>query len=138
MRLGREVISALCALALAASALEPAISHYQAGELEQSRAALEGLLYPLRLDDETLERDAHLLLGATYFAKLLGGKGNYAELTGKASDTNAGVRSKGYHSVLDPLKGLKLVAKQTANWDQTQAFNVLRCDQTVKQEHQGI
>src|SRR5437764_8956918 len=75
------------------------------------------------------------VLGATYFAKLLAGKGNYAELTGKASDTNAGVRSKGYHSVLDPLKGLKLVAKQTANWDQTQAFNVT---QTILQSHPDI
>jgi erythritol transport system substrate-binding protein len=75
------------------------------------------------------------VLGATYFAKLMGAQGNYAELTGKASDTNAGVRSKGYHSVLDPLKGLKLVAKQTANWDQTQAFNVT---QTMLQAHPDI
>jgi len=75
------------------------------------------------------------VLGATYFAKLLAAKGDYAELTGKASDTNAGVRSKGYHSVLDPLKGLKLVAKQTANWDQTQAFNVT---QTILQAHPNI
>lgn len=75
------------------------------------------------------------VLGATYFAKLMGAKGSYAELTGKASDTNAGVRSKGYHSVLDQLKGMKLVAKQTANWDQTQAFNVT---QTILQAHPEI
>jgi ABC-type sugar transport system, periplasmic component len=75
------------------------------------------------------------VLGATYFAKKMGAKGDYAELTGKASDTNAGVRSKGYHSVLDPLKGMKLVAKQTANWDQTQAFNVT---QTMLQAHPKI
>jgi erythritol transport system substrate-binding protein len=75
------------------------------------------------------------VLGATYFAKLMGAKGSYAELTGKASDTNAGVRSKGYHSVLDQLKGMKLVAKQTANWDQTQAFNVT---QTILQAHPQI
>jgi len=75
------------------------------------------------------------VLGATYFAKQMGAKGAYAELTGKASDTNAGVRSKGYHSILDPLKGMKLVAKQTANWDQTQAFNVT---QTMLQAHPTI
>jgi len=75
------------------------------------------------------------VLGATYFAKIMGAKGSYAELTGKASDTNAGVRSKGYHSVLDQLKGMKLVAKQTANWDQTQAFNVT---QTLLQAHPEI
>jgi erythritol transport system substrate-binding protein len=75
------------------------------------------------------------VLGATYFAKLMGAKGDYAELTGKASDTNAGVRSKGYHSVLNPLKGMKMVAQQTANWDQTQAFNVT---QTMLQAHPEI
>jgi erythritol transport system substrate-binding protein len=75
------------------------------------------------------------VLGATWFAKVMGAKGDYAELTGKASDTNAGVRSKGYHSVIDQLKALKLVAKQTANWDQTQAFNVT---QTLLQAHPGI
>jgi len=75
------------------------------------------------------------VLGATYFAKLMGAKGDYAELLGKASDTNAGVRSKGYHSVLNGLKGMKMVAQQTANWDQTQAFNVT---QTMLQAHPTI
>ncbi len=75
------------------------------------------------------------VLGATYFAKLMGAKGDYAELTGKASDTNAGVRSKGYHSVLDKLTGVKLVAKQTANWDQTQAQQVV---ETMLQAHPEI
>jgi len=75
------------------------------------------------------------VLGATYFAKIMGVKGNYAELLGKASDTNAGVRSKGYHSVLNSLKGLKMVAQQTANWDQTQAFNIT---QTMLQAHSDI
>jgi erythritol transport system substrate-binding protein len=75
------------------------------------------------------------VLGATWFAKVMGAKGDYAELTGKASDTNAGVRSKGYHSVINQLKAMKLVAKQTANWDQTQAFNVT---QTLLQAHPRI
>ena len=75
------------------------------------------------------------VLGATYFAKLMEAKGAYAELTGKASDTNAGVRSKGYHSVLDKLKGMKMVAQQTANWDQTQAQTVV---ETMLQAHPEI
>jgi erythritol transport system substrate-binding protein len=74
-------------------------------------------------------------LGGQYFVKLLGAKGAYAELTGKASDTNAGVRSKGYHSIIDQFKSMKLVAKQTANWDQQQAFNVT---QTILQSHPEI
>jgi erythritol transport system substrate-binding protein len=74
-------------------------------------------------------------LGGQYFVKIMGAKGEYAELTGKASDTNAGVRSKGYHSVIDQFEDLKLVAKQTANWDQQQAFTVT---QTILQAHPKI
>ena len=35
------------------------------------------------------------------FAELMGEKGDYVELTGKDTDTNAHVRSQGYHDVLD-------------------------------------
>lgn len=52
-----------------ASPLEPARAAYQSGELAQARAALEALLYPLRLDGEALEAEAHLLLAATYHAQ---------------------------------------------------------------------
>lgn len=61
--------AALVALALAASPLDAARAAYQAGELARARAELEGLLYPLRLDSEESERDAQLLLAATYFAQ---------------------------------------------------------------------
>jgi erythritol transport system substrate-binding protein len=61
-------------------------------------------------------------LGAEKFVELMGEKGNYVELTGKESDTNAGIRSKGYHDVLDKYPGLKMVAQQSANWSQTEAF----------------
>ena len=46
--------------------------------------------------------------------------GKYAELLGKESDTNAGVRSSAFHEVIDQYEDLELVAVQTANWDQTQ------------------
>ena len=52
------------------------------------------------------------------FVKALGGKGTYVELTGKESDTNAGVRSQGYKDVLSQYPDLKRVAQQSANWDQ--------------------
>jgi erythritol transport system substrate-binding protein len=61
-------------------------------------------------------------LGAEQFVELMGGKGSYVELTGKESDTNAGIRSKGYHDVLDKYPALKLVARQSANWSQTEAY----------------
>jgi erythritol transport system substrate-binding protein len=74
-------------------------------------------------------------IGATYFAKLMGQSGNYVELTGKDSDTNAHVRSDGYHSILDKFSDMKMVAQQTANWDQNQAYSVM---QTILQAHPDI
>ena len=61
-------------------------------------------------------------LGAQEFVRLLGEKGAYIELTGRESDTNAGIRTRGYHDVLDKYDGLKLAGRQSANWSQTEAF----------------
>jgi erythritol transport system substrate-binding protein len=74
-------------------------------------------------------------LGGQEFAKLMDGKGQYAELTGKPTDTNAGVRSQGYHGVLDQYPDLKMVAQQSANWDQAEA---LQKTQTILQAHPDI
>ncbi|MCL2316216.1 MAG: D-ribose ABC transporter substrate-binding protein [Actinomycetia bacterium] len=64
-------------------------------------------------------------LGGTAFATAMGGKGKYIELTGLATDTNAGVRSNGFHGVLDQYPDLKMVAQQAANWDQQKAFSII-------------
>ncbi|MDS7594594.1 D-ribose ABC transporter substrate-binding protein [Agrobacterium tumefaciens] len=74
-------------------------------------------------------------LGAEEFVKLMGEKGNYAELLGKESDTNAGIRSQGYHDVIDQYSEMKLVAKQTANWSQTEAYTVM---ESILQAHPDI
>ncbi len=71
----------------------------------------------------------------TEFAKLVNYKGNYVELVGKSTDTNAQTRSKGFHSVLDQIPDLKMVAQQSANWDQTQAYNTM---QSIIQAHPDI
>ena len=52
----------------------------------------------------------------------MGEKGNYVELVGKESDTNAGIRSKGYHEVIDEYPDLKIVSRQSANWSQPEAY----------------
>lgn len=62
---------------------------------------------------------------AEYFAELMGEEGKYAELTGRDTDTNAHIRSQGYHDVLDELPGMEMVAQQTANWSQDEAFGVM-------------
>ena len=64
-------------------------------------------------------------LGAEEFVKLMGEAGDYAELVGKESDTNAGIRSKGYADVISQYPDLKSVAQQTANWSQTEAYAVM-------------
>jgi erythritol transport system substrate-binding protein len=64
-------------------------------------------------------------LGAEEFVRLMGKAGEFAELIGKESDTNAGTRSQGYHDVIDQYPDLKLVASQTANWSQTEAYTVM-------------
>ncbi len=56
------------------------------------------------------------------FVKALDGKGTYIELTGKPSDTNAGVRSSAFDSVLSQYPDLKRVAQETANWSQDEGF----------------
>jgi erythritol transport system substrate-binding protein len=63
--------------------------------------------------------------GAEYFVDLMGEEGKYVELLGKETDTNAGVRSQGYNDVIGDFPDLELVAVQTANWSQTEAFEVM-------------
>jgi erythritol transport system substrate-binding protein len=61
-------------------------------------------------------------LGAQEFVRLMGERGSYVELVGRESDTNAGIRTRGYHDVIDKYPGLRLAARQSANWSQTEAF----------------
>jgi erythritol transport system substrate-binding protein len=75
-------------------------------------------------------------IGAQEFVRLMGEKGNYIELTGKESDTNAGIRSQGYHDVIDDYPDLTMVAQQTANWSQPEAFakmeSILQANPNIK------
>jgi erythritol transport system substrate-binding protein len=74
-------------------------------------------------------------LGGAEFVKAMGGKGKYVELVGLATDTNAGVRSKGYEDAIKQVPQLKQVAKQNADWDQQKAFNTM---ETILQRNKDI
>ncbi|MEW2567168.1 D-ribose ABC transporter substrate-binding protein [Streptomyces sp. NPDC047070] len=74
-------------------------------------------------------------LAAQEFVTATKGKGEYVELTGKESDTNASVRSKGFADVISQYPDLKQVAKQTANWDQQEAFSKM---ETILQRNPKI
>lgn len=81
------------------------------------------------------DNDQGARLVAAEFARALNSKGNYAELLGRESDTNAQVRTKGFHAVLDHDPGLTLVAAQSANWSQSEAFEKT---ETMLQAHGDI
>jgi erythritol transport system substrate-binding protein len=74
-------------------------------------------------------------IAAEYFAELMGEEGQYVELTGRDTDTNAQIRSQGFHDVLDSYEGLEMVAQQTANWSQTEGFSVM---ETILQANPDI
>lgn len=74
-------------------------------------------------------------LGAEEFVRLMGEAGQYVELLGKESDTNAGIRSQGYHDVIDQYPELEMVAQQSANWSQTEAFEKM---ETILQANPDI
>lgn len=75
-------------------------------------------------------------LGAEEFVKLMGEKGNFVELLGREADLNAGIRSKGYHDIIDEYPEMKMVAQQSANWSQTEGFSkmetILQANPDVK------
>jgi len=72
------------------------------------------------------------------FVEAMGGKGNYIELAGKATDTNAGVRSDAYHAVIDQYADMKMIAQDTANWDQQEAFTKIETLLQSNPDVQGI
>jgi erythritol transport system substrate-binding protein len=70
------------------------------------------------------------------FVEALGATGGpYVELLGRESDTNAQVRTSGFHSVLDRYPNLVRVAAQSANWSQAEAFQKT---ETILQAHKNI
>jgi erythritol transport system substrate-binding protein len=81
------------------------------------------------------DNDQGARLVAAEFARAMNGRGEYAELLGKESDTNAQIRTKGFHAVLDQYPDLKLVSAQSANWSQADAFQKT---ETMLQAHGNI
>jgi len=73
---------------------------------------------------------------AEEFARAIGpAGGDYAELLGRESDTNAQVRTAAFHATLDKQANLHRVAAQSANWSQAEAFQKT---ETMLQAHSSI
>ena len=81
------------------------------------------------------DNDKGARLVAAEFARSLGNRGEYVELLGRESDTNARVRTNGFHQVLDKIPDMKMVAAQSANWSQSEAFSKT---ETMLQAHAHI
>ncbi|MCD8139390.1 MAG: D-ribose ABC transporter substrate-binding protein [Planctomycetaceae bacterium] len=75
-------------------------------------------------------------LVAEFFVEQMEEEGEYVELTGRESDTNAGVRSRSFHDVIDQYPDMKMVARQSANWSQPEAFSkmesILQANPNIK------
>lgn len=75
---------------------------------------------------------------AEEFVAALPEGGNYIELTGKESDTNAGVRSEAFASVISQYPNLVQTSKETANWSQDEAFSKVETLLQRNPDVQGI
>jgi ABC-type sugar transport system substrate-binding protein len=70
-----------------------------------------------------------------YFTHQFHKKGNYVELLGLVGDNNTWARSKGFHSVVDNYPGLKMLAQQSADFDQNKAMEVM---ESILQAHPNV
>lgn len=73
--------------------------------------------------------------GAAAFVEAMGEEGAYVELVGKESDTNASIRSRGFHDVIDQYPAMEMVSRQSANWSQAEAFSKM---QSILQAHPEV
>lgn len=75
---------------------------------------------------------------AEYFAELMDGEGYYVELFGRDTDTNAHVRSQGYNDVLGEFPDMVRLAVESANWSQTEGYQVMETLLSRYPEVQGV
>ena len=75
------------------------------------------------------------VLGGEAFVEAMGEEGEFIELIGKETDTNAGIRSSGYNDVIADYPDMVKVAAQSANWSQSEAFDIM---EKLIQAHPGI
>jgi ribose transport system substrate-binding protein len=64
-------------------------------------------------------------MAGEYLLKQLGGKGNLVELVGIPGSSAARERGEGFDSAIEGKPGVKLVAKQAANFDRAQGLTVM-------------
>lgn len=119
--IARGAVGIVCDNAGAEATVEPARTALEAGiptvmvgrEINQTGVALAQLV-------SNNYQGAQLL--AEYFIETVGEEGGYVEILGKESDTNAHIRTSGFHDIIDQYPNITMVAQQTGNWNQTEAY----------------
>lgn len=74
-------------------------------------------------------------MAGEFVAKLLGGKGKVVELEGIVGTSAARDRGKGFEEAIAKYPGIKLVAKQTANFNRAEGLIVM---ENILQAHPDI
>ena len=77
------------------------------------------------------------MLAAEEFVRLMQGTGNYVELLGRESD-GMSIRSPAFHDAIDNYPDMKIVARQSANWSQDEAFTVIESIIAVNPDINGV
>jgi ribose transport system substrate-binding protein len=77
-------------------------------------------------------------MAGEFLLKKLGGKGNLVELVGIPGSSAARERGEGFESVIEDKPGLKLVAKQPANFDRAQGLSVMENILQGNKDIQGV
>lgn len=77
-------------------------------------------------------------MAGEFLVKTLGGKGNLVELEGIPGSSAARERGEGFDSVIRGQPGLKLVAKQPANFDRAQGLSVMENILQGSKDIQGV
>jgi ribose transport system substrate-binding protein len=134
-------VSAICITPSGSREIVPAIR-------KANDANIPVLIVDTRVDEKTLaEAGAATLtfigsdnkdggrIAGEFIAAQLGGKGTVAVLEGIPGHETGDDRLKGLHLALDKVKGIKIIASQTANWERDQGFNVF---QNILQAHPEV
>jgi ribose transport system substrate-binding protein len=77
-------------------------------------------------------------MAGEFLLEKLGGKGNLVELEGIAGSSAARERGQGFDSVIEGKPGVKLVAKQPANFDRAQGLTVVENILQGNKDIQGV
>jgi ribose transport system substrate-binding protein len=134
-------VDALCVAPSGSREIVPAI-------VKANRAGIPVLTVDTRVDKTTLdEAGGHVVtyigsdnveggrIAGEFLLEKLGNRGKIVILEGIPGHETGDARLTGFHSAVDGVPGVEIVASQTANWERDQGFNVF---QNILQAHPDV